>query len=307
VPHNRTGRRISAADGQALQTAQQIMNEVRSAYQQEPNAMLIADGTLNPLELIVVDGQTARYYRIPVTCNDDGTFDFGSPIPVTGPSSPGTGNPQTGGTPAQASRGLSARDRQLIQAAVDRGAIPAQRAAFYAAEAAAGRDISQLAQLEGDLLPAGGAVAASAAPRDADAEYPEYRTLFGPPDAGQRMADDREVAARAAALTADLAYENLFGAKASAAPAPVAAATAGHASQHGQGGAARTRWRVHAPLVSLRVPQDPNVAAGADPGTTSWRTIELRGGDLVPEHAHPADVERLRHQKNRLGPLIKPW
>jgi hypothetical protein len=244
VPHNRTGRRISAADGQALQTAQQIMNEVRSAYQQEPNAMLIADGTLNPLELIVVDGQTGRYYRIPVTCNDDGTFDFGSPIPVTGPSSPGTVNPQTGGTPAQASRAVSARDRQLIQAAVDRGAIPSQRAAFYAAEAAAGRDISQLAQLEGNLLPAGGAVAASAAPRDADAEYPEYSKLFGTVQAGQQVADDREIAARAAVagLTDDQVYERLYG-KAGAPAAPVAAATAGPASQHGQGGAARKRWR----------------------------------------------------------------
>jgi hypothetical protein len=36
---------ISAADGQALQTAQQIMDAVRSAYQEEPDAMLIADGS----------------------------------------------------------------------------------------------------------------------------------------------------------------------------------------------------------------------------------------------------------------------
>jgi hypothetical protein len=61
VPHNR--RVISASDGQALQTAQQVMDAVRSAYQQEPSPMLIADASLNPLELIVVDGQTGRYYR----------------------------------------------------------------------------------------------------------------------------------------------------------------------------------------------------------------------------------------------------
>jgi hypothetical protein len=317
VPRNR--RVISAADGQALQTAQAIMDAVRSAYQQEPDAMLIADGTLNPLELVVVDGQSGRYYRVPVTVtgNDDSTFSFGAPIPVTGPTSPnaypsppGTVNPgQPGATPTQASRGVSARDRQRIQAAIGRGALPLHRAAFWEAKAAAGEDISVVDQLVGGLLTGTGTVAASAAPIDADAEYPEYRALFGTPAAGQRIADDREIAARAAvaALTDDQVFEAMFG-RASAPTAPVAASAAGPAGQHGQGEAARKRYRVHAPYVTLRVPQGSNgLAAGAEPAKTSWRTIDLHGGDLVPEDAHPDDIARLLHQKNRLGPLIKPW
>jgi hypothetical protein len=298
---------ISAADGQALQTAQQIMNSVRSAYQAEPDAMLIADATLNPLELIVVDGQTGRYYRVPVTSNDDGTFTFGDPIPVTGPSSPNA-YPQPPGSSMAAARGVSARDRQRIQAAVDRGAIPSWRAAFWQQKAAAGEDISRVDELVGGLLDGLGTVAASAAPRDADAEYPEYAALFGTVQTGQQRADARDVAARAtvAGLTDDQVYESMFG-KASAPAAPVTASSAGPAGQHGQGGAARKRWRVHAPQVTVRIPRDPNVAAGAEPDKTSWKLIELRGGDLVPEDAHPADVERLRHQKNRLGPMIKDW
>jgi hypothetical protein len=297
VPHNRTGRRISAADGQALQTAQQIMDEVRSAYQQTTNAMLIADATSNPLELIVVDGQTGRYYRIPVTSGADGGFTFGGPIPVTGPSA-GTVSPgQPGGT-AQASRGVSARDRQRIQAAIDRGALPSFRAAFWEAKAAAGEDISGVDQLVGGLLTGLGTVAASAAPRDPDAEYPEYGALFGTVEQGQRVADTREVAARATAtaLTDDQVYERMFG-PASTPPAPVTASAAG------QGAAAQTRrYRVKVPAVTLRVPDV--VAAGAEP---AWKTIELRAGDLVPEDAHPKDVERLLAQKNRHGPYLKPW
>ena len=140
MPHNR--RAISAADGQALQTAQQIMDAVRSAYQQQPNPMLIADGSLNPLELTVVDGQSGRYYRIPVTGNDDGTFSFGAPIPVTGPASPA---PAGGVNPAQpaasflaASRGLPVRDRDRLAAAIDRGALTAERAAYWATQALRG-------------------------------------------------------------------------------------------------------------------------------------------------------------------------
>lgn len=299
---------INAADGQALQTAQQIMNSVRSAYQAEPEAMLIADATLNPLELIVVDGQSGRYFRVPVTGNDDGTFTFGDPIPVTAPSSQNAYPQPPGSSTTAASRGISGRDRQRIQAAIDRGAIPAFRAAFWEERSAAGEDISRIDQLVGGLLDGMGTVAASAAPRDADAEYPEYGRLFGTPEAGRRMADNREVAARTAvaALTDDEVFEAMFG-KASSESAPVAASAAGPAGQHGRGGAARKQWRVHAPQVSVRVPQDPNVAAGADPAQTSWKIIELRGGDLVPENAHPADVQRLRQQKTRLGPMIKDW
>jgi hypothetical protein len=317
VPHNRTRRVISAADGQALQTAQQIMNSVRSAYQAEPDAMLIADATLNPLELIVVDGQSGRYFRVPVTSNDDGSFSFGAPIPVTGPTSPNAYpsppsavNPgQPGGTASLASRGISARDQQRIQAAVSRGAILPERAAFWAAKAAAGEDISVVDQAVGGLLPTAGTVAAAAAPRDADAEHPEYCELFGTVQAAQRRADASEVAARSAvaALTDDQVYENIFG-KGSAAPAPVSVSAAGGGGQHGQGESGQRRYRVHTLRVSLRVPQSPNgVAAGADPAETSWRTIELRGGDLVPADAHPADVARLLHQKTQLGPMLKPW
>lgn len=314
MPHNRTGRRISAADGQALQTAQQIMNEVRSAYQQEPNAMLIADGTLNPLELIVVDGQTGRYYRIPVTSNDDGTFTFGDPIPVTGPPSPNAVPQPPGSSAATASRGVSARDRQRIQAALGRGAIPSFRAAFWEAKAAAGEDISQIDQLVGGLLDGLDTVAASAAPRDADAEYPDYSRLFGSAQAGQQLPDAREVAARkdAAALTDDQeyeAYEAMFG-KPIAPPASVADSAARPVSQPGQGAAARKQYRVHARRVTLRVPQGPDgLAAGAEPATTSWRTIELRAGDLVPRNAHPEDVARLRQEResNDRGPKLKDW
>ena len=293
---------VRAAAVQSLPVAQEIMDAVRAAYLAQPGAALISGITLNPLEVLAMNSQSGQSFRVPVTIAGDGGLSFGPPIQ---PRVPG-GTPRLPGLSASSS--VSARDQQRIQAAVDRGAISPQRAEFYVAEAAAGRDISQLAQLEGDLLPAGGAVAASAAPRDADAEYPEYSKLFGTVQAGQQVADDREIAARAAvaALTDDQVYESLYGLPGAPA-APVVASAAGPTGQHGQGGAARTRWRVHAPLVSLRVPQDPNVAASADPGTTSWRIIELRGGDLVPEHAHPADVERLRHQKNRLGPLIKPW
>lgn len=299
MPHNR--RVVTAADGKALQTAQQIMDAVRSAYQEKPDAMLIADATLNPLELIVVDPASGRHYRIPVVSNADGGFTFGGPIPVTGPSSPGTVNPQPSGTPAQASRGVSARDRQRIQAAIGRGALPSFRAAFWEAKAAAGEDISGVDLLVGGLLTGLGTVAASAAPRDPDAEYPEYGALFGTVQAGERMADARGVAARATAtaLTDDQVFDAMFG-KASTPSAPVAASAPGPASQ----GPAANRWRVRAPQVTLRVPRDPDLAAAA---ATSWRTVELRGGDLVPENAHPADVERLRHQKTPLGPMIKAW
>jgi hypothetical protein len=316
---------ISAADGQALQTAQQVMDAVRTAYQQEPSAMLIADASLNPLELIVVDGQSGRYDRVPVTGNGDGTFSFGAPIPVTGPPSPNAYPSPPGAVSQAASRGVSARDEQRIQAAVARGAILPRRVAFYRAQAAAGHDISWVDQLAAGLTPAVGTLAAAVSPEDADYERmfearapqeadggsSEYGMLFGSVEEGQRRADESRAAVRkeVAALTDDELHERMFpGASRTAAAAPVVASAAGPAGQHGQGGAARKRYRVKAPYVTLRVPQGSNgVAAGAEPAQTSWRTIELRGGDLVPEDAHPDDVKRLMHQKNRLGPLIKPW
>jgi hypothetical protein len=323
VPHNR--RVISAADGQALQTAQQVMDAVRSAYEQEPSPMLIADASLNPLELIVVDGQSGRYYRVPVTGNDDGTFSFGAPIPVTGPTSPGTVNPgQPGGTPSQAaSRGVSARDRQRIQAALDRGALPPHRAAFWEAKAAAGEDISVVDQAVAVLpLTAMGKVAAAVSPENAEydrlfgARAPqeadggsEYGMLFGSVEEGQRRADEVRAAVRkeVATLTDDELHERMFpGASRRAAAAPVVASAAGPVGQHGRGEARPRQYRVHAPQVSLRVPRSPNGLAAGAAAETSWRTIELRGGDRVPEDAHPDDIARLLHQKNRLGPLIKP-
>jgi len=212
---------ISAADGQALQTAQAIMDAVRSAYQQQPDPMLIADGSLNPLELIVVDGQSGRYFRVPVTGNADGSFSFGAPIPVTGPTSPNAypsppgavNSGQPGGTASLASlasRGISARDQQRIQAAVARGALPPDRAAFWEAKAAAGEDIRVVDQLVGGLLPAAGTVASSVS--QADADYAEYGALFGTVEQGQRVADARNAAVRdAAAQTGDEAFTRLFG------------------------------------------------------------------------------------------------
>ena len=218
-------------------------------------------------------------------------------------------------------RNLPVRDEQRLQAAVARGALTPARAEHWRVYAAAGHDISFVDRLVGGVVvPAAGTVAA-AAPRDGagyraqsaqpepeEAGIDEYHALFGSRQEGERTADAREVAARAAitALTNDQVYDALFG-KVGAAAAPVTASAAGRTGQHGPGEAARKRYRVHAPLVSLRVPRSPDGLAVGAAAETSWRTIELRGGDLVPEEAHPADVERLRHQKNRLGPLIKPW
>ena len=217
-------------------------------------------------------------------------------------------------------RSVSARDQQRIQAAIARGGIPSSHAAYWAAKAAAGDDISLL-DLTGVLPSAAGPVAAAASQEDRDYEalfggpreqdgnsLNEYRSLFGTRQEGEQAADAQAVAAKAAAaaLTDDQVYERMFG-KISVAPAPVAAAAAGPANQHGPGEAARKRYRVHAPYVTVRVPRGSNgVAAGAEPAATSWRVIELRGGDLVPEDARPEDVSRLRQQKNRLGPLIRP-
>jgi hypothetical protein len=154
-----------------------------------------------------VDGQSGRYFKVPVTSNDDGTFTFGDPTPVTGPSSPNA-YPQPPGSSMAASHGVSTRDRQRIQAAIDRGALPPHRAAFWEQKAAAGEDISVVDQLVGGLvLPAAGTVAATAASQE-DADYPEYRALYGT----RQVADARNTAVRdAAAKTGEEAYEHLFG------------------------------------------------------------------------------------------------
>jgi hypothetical protein len=205
---------------------------------------------------------------------------------------------------------VSARDGQRIQAAVDRGAIPPGRVAFYEAKAARGEDISFVDVLWSPGPPAAagrtGTVAAAAAAQ-ADGG-PEYGALFGSVEEGQRRADEVRAGRRneVAAMTDDELYASLFPPAARAAAAPVAASAAGPASQHGRGEARTQRYRVHAPYVSLRVPQGPTgPVASAESAKTSWRVIDLHGGDLVPVDAHPDDIARLLHQRNRLGTLIK--
>jgi hypothetical protein len=217
-------------------------------------------------------------------------------------------------------RNLPVRDEQRLQAAVARGALTPARAEHWRVYAAAGHSIEFIDLLAGEVvLPASGRVVAAAAPRDANAGYhglfgqtepeedgPEYTALYGSAERGRQVADTREVAAKAAvaALTDDEVYAAMFG-NASAPVVPVAASAAGGAGQPAPGEAGRPRYRVRTTRISLRVPG--GVAAGADPAKISWRTIELRAGDVVPEDAHADDVTRLLHSKTRLGPMLKPW
>lgn len=210
----------------------------------------------------------------------------------------------------QGRRAISPADAQRIQAAITRGGIPPSHAAYWQTRAADGDDISLL-DLTGVRSPTAGTVAAAGprpVPKEPEDEA-EYRALFGSIQQGQRIADTREVAVKAAvaALTDDQVYENMFG-HAGAPAAPVAASAAGGAGQPAPGEAGRPRYRVRTTRVSLRVPGGPDgVAAGADTAKISWRTIELRAGDVVPEDAHAGDVARLLHSKTRLGPMLKPW
>jgi hypothetical protein len=218
------------------------MDVVRDAYKATPGAMLISSITLSPLELVVVDGATSQYYRVPVTVNGDGSLSFGSPTATTGPGGqsypdpPGTVRPNVpGGSPSlpapsfgqQASRGVSARDRQRIAAAVGRGAVPAGRAAHWEARAAAGEDISVVDHLAGGLV-SPGAGKADAAASQADADYdrlfgsatrdgspaPEYDRLFTTREAARRAVDQQDVAAQYAldTMSDDELFSSLFGA-----------------------------------------------------------------------------------------------
>ena len=165
-------------------------------------------------------------------------------------------------------------------------------------------------------------MAAAASPDDADygrlfgspepaEDGPEYRSLYGTVEEGQRRADSREIAAKnaVAALGDDQVYGRMFGA--AAAPAPpsgVRAAAVPVAGQHGPGEAGTQRYRVRAPCVSLRVPQGPDgPEASAESAEPSWRLIDLYAGARVPSDAHPDDIKRLLHQQNRHGAFIKPW
>ena len=209
---------VRAAAVQSLPVAQEIMDTVRAAYLAQPGAALISGITLNPLEVLAMNSQSGQSFRVPVTIAPDGGLSFGPPI-----------QPRvSGGTRSlpgpSASRGVSTGDRARIQAAIDRGALPPRRAAFWETKAAAGEDINVIDQLVGGLLPVAGQVAAAAAsPEDADYERlfgsagaqedgPEYRALYGTVEEGQRVADARNTAARdAAAQTGDQAFERLFG------------------------------------------------------------------------------------------------
>jgi hypothetical protein len=228
----------------ALPEAQEVVDALRDAYQEQPGAMLIGGVTLNPLEVIAIDGQTGQYYRVPVTVDQaSGTYQFGSPIPAGGavspnayPSPPGAVYPGVpGGTPSlpaptfshAASRGVSPRDQARIQAAVVRGALPAHRAAFWEAKAARGEDVSVVDQLVAVLpLTATDKVAAAASREDADYERmfgpqapqnddggQEYSALFGTVAQGQRASDAVQAAARreVEALTDDQLFERMFG------------------------------------------------------------------------------------------------
>ena len=308
-------RMIRAADAQRL-----LVDTLRDAYQAQPGAMLISGMTLNPLEVLAVDGDTGQSYRVPVMTQADGGVRFGPPILAVPGGTPSVA--ASAPSPA-AGRGRPDRDQQRIAAAVARGAIPADRAAYWAAQAATGRDIAVLDQLAALAIPAGaGKVAAAASPDDADygrlfgspepaEDGPEYRSLYGTVEEGQRRADSREIAAKnaVAALGDDQVYGRMFGA--AAAPAPpsgVRAAAVPVAGQHGPGEAGTQRYRVRAPCVSLRVPQGPDgPEASAESAEPSWRLIDLYAGARVPSDAHPDDIKRLLHQQNRHGAFIKPW
>ena len=232
-------RTVRAAD---LPAAQLVMNQVRDAYKSTPGAMLISSISLNPLEVIVIDGQTAQYYVVPVTIGDDGGFVFGAPAKTTGPGGqsypdpPGTVRPNVpGGSPtlpaptssqAASCGGISARDRQRIAAAVARGALPAWRTAHWEAKAARGEDISVVDQLAGGVaLP--GSDKPTAAASQADADYnrlfgpaarhdtaaPEYDALFTTRDAARRMLDQQDATAQhaIASMSDDDLFARIFG------------------------------------------------------------------------------------------------
>jgi hypothetical protein len=269
VPHNQ--RIVRAGAAQSLPVTGEIVAALRDAYGAQPGAMPIGGVTLNPLEVVAIDDPTGRCYRVPVTIDQaSGTFNFAAPIPADGP---GWSRLLASSSPA-VSRGFSTRDQQRIQAAVARRAIPPERAAFYATQAAAGRDITRLDDLGAILPGAPGKLAASR--EDADYERmfgprapqgddggPEYGALFGTVEEAQRVADSVQAAARreVAALTDDQLFERMFGpdrSRAAAAPGagpksekpardPLAAAAAGRAGKHGRGSLAGTWNRTMRP------------------------------------------------------------
>jgi len=159
-------------------------------------------------------------------------------------------------------RNLPVRDEQRLQAAVARGALTPERAQHWRVYAGAGHDISFLDQLAGGVVPpAAGAIAApgragtvaAASPRPAPEEpddEADYRALFGSVEQGQRTADAREIAAKAAvaALTDDAVYERMFpSATRRPEAAPIEASAPAGAGQHGRVEAGpQRRYRVHA-------------------------------------------------------------
>jgi hypothetical protein len=266
VPHSQRIVRAGAAPGE-------IVAALRDAYAAQPGAMPIAGVTLSPLEVVTIDDPTGRCYRVPVTTDRvSGAFNFAAPIPAEGSEWARL----LATSSRAASREISARDQQRIAAAVARGAIRPERAAFYATQAAAGHDITGLDHLGAILRVAPGKVAASGEDADYDRMFgarvpqgddggPEYGALFGTVEAGRRAADSVQAAARreVAALTDDELFERMFGKDESRAAAPgtgpgsdrtvrdpLAARAAGRAGRHSRrepAGTWNTSQRPYAP------------------------------------------------------------
>jgi hypothetical protein len=305
LPPNRI---VRAAAAQSLPAAQEVVDTLRAAYLALPAAKLVTGVTLNPVEILTVDGQTGQSYRVPVTIQASGAVSFHPSIRSLPDGTPGV----SASAPALAAkRGLtiSAADGNRIQAAVARGALTAARAEHYRVQAAAGHDISVIDHLAGGLVVPGMVAAAAAVSgddadyahmfgggraRQADGDTPEYTAMFGSAEDIQ-AADRRQVTA----MTDDELYRSMFKPPVSRAPvAPINASSAAGA------GKPRRQEYVRHPSVSLRV---PDVAASAGDGGTKWRSIKLHAGDPVPPDAHPEDLDQLRHQMNKHGAAIKDW
>jgi hypothetical protein len=174
-----------------LPVAQLIINQVRQAYLASPGAMPISSITLDPLEVIVIDGQTSQYYRVPVTVNSDGSLAFGSPVPNPGPVSPnaypnppGTVQPNVpGGSPTLPAPTFSNASRGAGTAGVAASKDDAEYRALFVAP-----------------------------PRD-DPPAPDYDRLFTTRETAHRMLDQQDANARHAiqSLTDDQVYARLYG------------------------------------------------------------------------------------------------
>jgi len=273
-----------------LPEAHVIATAVRDAYQALPGAMPVTGVMLDPLQVLAADYRSGQVYRVPVIPGNDATVSFGTPLP--------------GVAAARGAGGVCSGDQQRIAAAVSRGAMPAHRAAYWAACAAAGRSIDIVDQLAGGILAAAGPASkpddyehlfGASGTRQPDDNGPEYSALFGTPEEGQRKADQIRAADRAqvAAMTDDQIFQTLFGAPVKPPAAPVMASVPGTKLAR--------RYKVCVPRVNVRV---LTASAGSEP---AWQNVELRAGDFLPEGTDPQDITRLSHQISKHGPAIKPW